>query len=188
METTLTSGILASLPGRYARALFDLAREQGQVGSVGSSLRSLEKLIRSSEVLKQALANPTLHREEQAAALIEICASMKAPEILQSFAGQLVKAQRVPYISKIEKIYQSLVSQAKGEQRVDVISAYRLTSSQSELLEDKLEKVFPGTLNLTFVNDSKVLGGVMIRVGSRVIDATLVTQLSQLVTVMKGSA
>lgn len=188
METAVTSGILTSLPGRYARALFDLAREQGQVGSVGAALRSLEKLIQSSDVLKQALSNPTLQREEQAAALVEICTLMKAPEILQSFARQLIRTQRVSYLSRIEKIYQSLVSQEKGEQSVEVISAWRLTSSQSELLEDKLKKVFPGTLNLTFVNDSKILGGIMIRVGSRVIDATLVTQLSQLATVMKGTA
>jgi F-type H+-transporting ATPase subunit delta len=187
METTLTSGTLTSLPGRYAKALFDLAREEGEVGSVGASLRSLAKLIQSSGVLKQALINPTFRREEQAAALAEICLSMKAPETVQSFVNQLLKAHRIPYLPHIEKIYRSLVLQAKGEQRVEVISAYRLTSAQSELLEDKLKKVFPGTLKLNFVNDSRVLGGVMVRVGSRVIDATLVTQLSQLATVMKGN-
>jgi F-type H+-transporting ATPase subunit delta len=187
METALTSGLLTSLPGRYAKALFDLAEADGQMEAVGASLQALENLIRSSKILKQALANPTLQRQEQAAALVEICVSMKAPEIVQSFAGQLVKSQRIPYLSKIEKIYQTLVSQAKGEQRVEVISAYRLTTSQAELLKDKLKKVFPGTLDLTFANDSSVLGGIMVRIGSRVIDATLVTQLSQLATVMKGN-
>jgi F-type H+-transporting ATPase subunit delta len=187
METALTSGLLTSLPGRYAKALFDLAEADGQIEAVGASLQALETLIRSSKILKQALADPTLQRQEQAAALIEICASMKAPEIVQSFAGQLVKSQRIPYLSKIEKIYQTLVSQAKGEQRIEVISAYRLRASQVELLKDKLKKVFPGTLTLTFANDSSILGGIMVRIGSRVIDATLVTQLSQLATVMKGN-
>ena len=188
METALTSGILTSLPGRYASALFGLSRETGQVESVGSGLHALEKFIQSSEVLRQVLANPTIRGDEQAAALIEICAALKAPELIQSFIRQLIKAHRLPYLSRIEKIYQSLVSQMKGEQRIEVISAYGLTSSQSELLEDKLKKVFPGTLNLTFANDSRVLGGIMIRIGSRVIDATLATQLTQLATVMKGSA
>lgn len=188
METALTSGILTSLPGRYASALFDLARETGQVESVGSSLHALAKLIPSSGVLKQALANPAIPGDQQAAVLREICVALKAPEVMQSFVGQLVKAHRLPYLSRIEKIYQGLVSQMKGEQQVNVISAHRLTPSQRELLQDKLKKVFPGTLNLTFANDSRVLGGIMIRVGSRVIDATLVTQLNQLATVMKGSA
>ncbi len=175
------------MPGRYAKALFDVALEEGQVGSAGAALRSLEKLLQSSDVLKKALANPILSRNEQAAALAKIYAEMKAPEIVQSFAKLLMKAQRLALVSKISNIYQSLIFQEKGEQAVDVISAHPLTLSQSELLEDKLKKVFPGTLKLTFVNDPKVLGGVMVRVGSRVIDATLVTQLSQLATVMKGS-
>lgn len=187
MEIAITSGILTSLPGRYAKALFDLAEEKGEVEGVGFSLCALEKLIQASEALKQTLANPTIQWEEQEAVLKEICARMKVPEILQSFVGLLVKAQRIPYMHKIEKIYQSLVSQAKGEQRIEVISAYPLTSSQSQLLKDKLKKVFSGNLNLTFVNDPKVLGGIMLRVGSRVIDATLATQLNQLATAMKGS-
>lgn len=186
MDSALTSGILTSLPGRYAKALFDLAQEKNQVAGVGSSLTSLDKLIQSSADLKQALANPTINCEEQAAALGEICVHLKAPALVHSFVTQLVKAQRIPYLSKIDEIYQTLVFQEKGEQKVEVISAYPLTTSQVTLLKDKLKKVFPRTLNLTFINDTNVLGGVMVRVGCRVIDATLVTQLNQLATVMKG--
>lgn len=188
METALTSGILTSLPGRYAKALFDLAREKRQVDSVGSGLQALKNIIHKSKVLVRVLANPTIPRKEQIAVLTEICMQMKAPEVLQSFVAQLVKARRIPYLSQIEEIYQSLVFQEKGEQMIEVISAYPLTSSQGHLLKDKLKKAFPGTLNLTFVNDSRVLGGIMIRAGSRVIDATLMTQLNKLATVMKGSA
>jgi F-type H+-transporting ATPase subunit delta len=186
MENALTSGILTSLAGRYAKALFDLAKEKQQVEGVGSSLSSLEKLIQSSPILKQALANPTISHEEQAAALVEICVQMKAPSLFHSFVTQLVKARRIPYLSKIDEIYQDLVFQEKGEQKVEVISAYPLTTPQVTLLKDKLKKIFPRTLTLTFINDTNVLGGVMVRVGCRVIDATLVTQLNQLATVMKG--
>jgi len=113
---------------------------------------------------------------------------LKTPKVFNSFVVQLVKAQRISYLSKIDRIYQNLVVQEKGEQNVEVISAYPLTTSQVNLLQDMLKKVFPRTLNLTLVNDSTVLGGIMVRIGSRVIDATLVTQLNQLATVMKGSA
>jgi F-type H+-transporting ATPase subunit delta len=112
---------------------------------------------------------------------------MKAPEIFQSFINWLVKVRRTRYVPQIEEIYQSLVSQAKKEQVIEVISAYPLTSAQSTLLKDQLKKAFPGIISLIFVNDPKVLGGIMIRVGSRVIDATLVSQLNKLATVMKGS-
>jgi F-type H+-transporting ATPase subunit delta len=187
MKTTFTSGILTSLPGRYAKALFDLAQEERQVQRIGSSLRAFKKLIHTSKDLEQALANPTISREERETALNDLCIQMNAPEIFQSFLGRLVKAGRTPYLPKIEEIYQSLVSQAKKEQVVEVISAYPLTPAQSALLKDKLKKVFPGIISFIFVNDPKVLGGIMIRVGSRVIDATLVSQLNKLATVMKGS-
>lgn len=188
MKIALTSGILTSLPGRYAKALFDLAQEKHQVQGVGSALRALKKLIQTSKILSQALANPTISREEQEAALTEICVQMKAPEVFQSFVGELVKARRIPYLSQIEEIYQSLVSQEKKEQVIEVISAHPLSTSQSNLLKGKLKKAFPGIISLVFVNDPKILGGIMVRIGSRVIDATLVTQLNKLATVMKGTA
>ena len=188
MKIALTSGILSSLPGRYAKALFDLAQEKHQVQRVGSALRALKKLIQTSKILNQVLANPTISREEQEAILTEICTQMKAPEVFQSFVGELVKAHRIPYVSQIEGIYQSLVSEEKKEQVIEVISAYPLTASQSNLLKDKLKKAFPGMISLVFVKDPKVLGGIMVRVGSHVIDATLVTQLNKLATVMKGTA
>ncbi len=188
MKIALTSGILTSLPGRYAKALFDLAQEKHQVQRVGSALRALKNLIQTSKILNQALANPTISREEQEAALTEICVQMKAPEVFQSFVRKLVKARRIPYLSQIEAIYQSLVSQEKKEQVIEVISAHPLTTSQSNLLKGKFKKAFPGIISLVFVNDPKILGGIMVRIGSRVIDATLVTQLNKLATVMKGTA
>jgi len=188
MEIALISGVLTSLPGRYAKALFELACDQGQVGPVGASLESLVKLIQSSKVLSQALVNPTFKRTEQAAVLQEICVSIKAPEMLISFARQLITSQRISYLPQIEKIYHSLASREKGEQEVEVISAYPLTPSQSQFLEGKLRKVVPGTLRMAFTHNPKVLGGIMVRIGSRVIDATLAMQINQLATVMKGNA
>jgi F-type H+-transporting ATPase subunit delta len=188
METALTPGILTSLPGRYAKAIFDLAKEKKQVGGIGSSLNSLNELIKASKDLKRVLANPTISHEEQIGALSEICKKMKTPALFLSFVELLVKSGRISYLSKIDEIYHDLMIQEKGEEKVEVISAYPLTTAQVTLLKDKLKKVFPRTLNLTFINDTNVLGGVMVRVGCRVIDATLVTQLNQLATVMKGKA
>lgn len=188
METVLTPGILTSLPGRYAKALFDLAQEERQVHSVGSSLSHFKKLLHTSKILNQVLATPIISGVEREAAINAICVRMKAPGIFQSFVRQLVRAQRIPYLSDIEKIYQSLVSQDKKEQVIEVVSAYPLTLAQTSLLKGRLKKAYPGIISLVFVNDPKVLGGIKVRVGSRVIDATLILQLNKLATVMKGSA
>ncbi|MBX9805282.1 MAG: ATP synthase F1 subunit delta [Alphaproteobacteria bacterium] len=188
MKNAVTSGILTSLPGRYAKALFDLAKENKQVDDVGSALADLSMLIHSSPDLKLILENPTIKSEDQEAALKEICVQMKTPEMVQSFAGLLVNASRISYLDKIRQIYENLTSHAKSEQKIEVISAYPLTKVQSKLLKENLNKVASGDLILTFITDPKVLGGIMVRIGSRVIDATLATQLNQLATVMKGNA
>lgn len=188
MESSLTSGILTSLPGRYAKAIFDLAKEKKQVAGIGSSLNLLNNVIYESKELSQILANPTIDINEQINLLIEVCKKIKAPALLQSFIKHLAKARRIPYLSKIDDIYQDLVIMERGEEKVEIISAHPLTKPQLTLLKDKLKKVFPRTLNLTYINDANVLGGVMVRVGCRVIDATLITQLNQLGTVMKGKA
>ena len=188
MKTTLTSGILTSLPGRYAKALFDLAQEEHQVQRVKSCLKVFTKLAHTSKDFGEVLANPKISRNEREAVLNALCIPIQAPDIFQSFMRQLVKAHRIPYLAQIEEIYQSLVSQEKKEQVVEVISAHPLTSAQSALLKETLKKAFPGIISLIFVNDPKVLGGIMIRVGSRVVDATLASQLNKLATVMKGTA
>ena len=186
MKAIVTSGVLTSLAGRYAKALFDLSREQGQEEAVGKGLKALEKQIRLPQ-LARALANPTIQRGHQAAVLQEVCAQMGLPERLQSFGVQLVKARRLNILPDVEKIYHNLILQAKGEQPVEVISAQALTPSQQRTLKSALSLSLAGTLAITFATDPRVLGGVMVRIGSQVIDATLATQLNQLATVMKGA-
>lgn len=188
MESALASGILTSLPGRYAKALFELAKESRQVEGIGSSLKSLDQLVHSSKELRFALSNPTISLTEQISALSDICRKLNGSKLFLSFIGHLVKARRVSYLSKIDGIYQDLMVHEQGFEKVEIITAHTLTTAQVTLLKDKLKKVFPRTLKLTFINDTNVLGGVMVRVGCRVIDATLVTQLNQLSIVMKGKA
>jgi F-type H+-transporting ATPase subunit delta len=187
MESIVTSGILTSLPGRYAKALFDLSMEQGQGNAVDKGLKALEKQIQSTG-LAQVLANPTIQRDQHAAVLQEVCVQMGLPEVLQSFVAQLARARRLAMLPKVGEIYYSLILQAKGEQRVEIISAHALSPSQQRFLKSKLTASLPGNLAISFVKNPRVLGGIMIRIGSQILDATLATRLHQLATVMKGAA
>jgi F-type H+-transporting ATPase subunit delta len=176
MEAIVTPGTLTSLTGRYAKALFDLSMDQGQGDTVGKGLKALEKQIQSTE-LAQVLADPTIQRHQQAAIL----------QVLQSFVVQLAKARRLALLPKVGEIYHSLTLQAKGEQRVEIISAHTLTPSQQRFLKGKLTASLPGKLAISFVKNPRVLGGIMVRIGSRIIDASLATHLHQLATAMKGA-
>lgn len=187
METLSVSGIVTSLPGRYAKALFDLAVEKKQVPDVERSLMDLEKVIQSSKIVQHALVNPSIRRNEQASVLSQMCAQMEAPEIVGLFVHQLGKARRISYLPQILEIYQKLVLQSTGHQRVEVISAHPLTLSQRHFLQKTLAQTYSGILNITFKKDPRIQGGIIIRLGAKVIDASLATQLNQLATVMKGN-
>ena len=186
METGLSSGRLTSLPGRYAKSLFDLTQERREKEEVGRGLKTLDKLVRTSEELRQALGNPVLSNPDLVAALSEICQRLKVPVLLTTFLGELIKARRLSCLSDIEKIYQQLVSQDREETRVEVLSAHPLTLVQRNMLKAKLKEVLPGRLMIAFTKDTDGLGGVKIRIGSQMTDASLVSQLNTLATVMKG--
>jgi len=106
---------------------------------------------------------------------------------VSSFVNLLVKAKRLPYLSKIEGIYKSLIAAKKGEEVIEVISSYSLTIFQERLLKNNLKRFFSKPVQLVFVHDPRVLGGVMVRTGSWVIDATVMTRLNRLAIIMKGS-
>ncbi len=112
---------------------------------------------------------------------------MALPEVLQSFIIQFTRARRLSILPQVEGIYRNLALTAKGEQPVEIISAHTLTSSQQRTLKSTLSQTLSGKLAITLIKDPRVLGGIMVRIGSRVIDATLATQLNQLATVLKGA-
>lgn len=186
MKIILTSGILTSLPGRYAHALFDLAQSKEEREKVNASLKDLVVIIHHSKHLRRMLENSTLARTEQAEALIEICRKMETPKIFQLFVKQLVEMGRIQCLETIERIYEGLLYQEKNEQHVEITSAFPLTGVQKNHLKHVLKKIHSKTiLSFTFTNDAKLLGGIMIRIGHHIIDAALKTQLHKLATLMK---
>jgi len=196
--STITSGILTSLAGRYARTLFDLSQNLTQIGSVAKGLKALHQQIMSSDNLRQVLLDPTIQRNQQVAVLRDVCVRIKVPDILQSFMVQLLQARRLTLLAEIQIIYGGLYLQAKREKAIEVTSAYALTISQQNRLKNQISQFFSKTtrylpstgsrpsIHMRFINDPKVLGGVKVRIGSQIIDATVTTQLNQLATLMKG--
>lgn len=183
-----TSGLLASLPGRYAKALFDLSEAEQNTESVAESLTQFQKTVNGSLELQFALKDPTISREDISNVLVDICTALKTPRLLASFLHRLALSQRLELLNKIIEIFFHQVHTQKGEKEIDVYSARALTKDQTQQLHQMLTRAFQGKLTINFTLDPHLLGGILIRTGSKVIDASLETLLNRLATLMKGTA
>jgi F-type H+-transporting ATPase subunit delta len=163
---------------RYARAVFELAREEGLVERWGQRLEAVRDILGRPEVTR-VLANPTIavrRREEEAAALL----GRHAGREVMNLARLLVGANRVGELDAIIEQYQLLADEAAGRVRATATTAVPLTRSDADKLEASLSRRLGREVRLDNVVDRSVIGGLVLRMGDRVIDASVATRLQQL--------
>ncbi len=180
-------GKATSLSGRYAKALFELAHEHAKVDEIHKCLQKFSNLLSQSTELKSALENPSMSSQQHIAVITAISEKLEFSRILQKFLITLAQNRRLSKLSEITSLYTQFVHHFHQIKTIEVASAYALTSSQKQNLTTILGKNISGQLTINFCLDPSLLGGILIREGSRIIDATLKSQLAQLATVMKGS-
>lgn len=184
----MTSGLLASLPGRYAKALFELSEAEKCTELVIKSLEQIQKTITKTAELQSALKDPTVSRKAKARILTDICEAHKVPSLLTLFLQRLALSQRLDYLPDIIELFYHQLHAQKEEQEIEVYVAYDLTKEQTQQLNKILSSAFHGKLTIHYHQDPHLLGGILIRAGSKVIDASLTTLFNRLATVMKGTA
>ncbi len=181
-ETSIVSGIA----GRYAAALFDLARERDALDSVADELNQLAGLLQESADLRRLVSSPILQREAQAAAMEAVLSKAGASDIVSNFVGVLAKNRRLNLLADIIRDFSRLLSRHRGEVEAEVVSAKALTKGQMTSLVSALKDVAGrGGWLRTRVDDS-LIGGLVVKVGSRMIDTSIRTKLQNLQLVMKG--
>jgi len=163
---------------RYARAIFELAKEEDLVDRWGQRLGTVRDVLGRPEV-ESVLANPTIavqRREEAAAALLERHAGR---EVL-NLARLLVGANRVRDLDAIIEQYQLLADEDAGRVRATATTAVPLTRPDADKLEASLSRRLGREVRLDNLVDRAVIGGLVLRIGDRVIDASVATRLQQL--------
>jgi F-type H+-transporting ATPase subunit delta len=175
------------LAGRYAAALFELADEGKALDAVAEDLKTLQNALGASEDLTRLVRSPVLDRDEQWKAMAALLDKMGVSDLTKKFLGVVTANRRLFALSGIIRAYLDELAARRGEVTADVVSARPLTDSQVRELEDALRKAVGGKVAIAPRVDPSILGGLIVKVGSRMIDSSLRTQLQKLKFAMKGA-
>jgi|TARA_B100000678_G_scaffold52987_1_gene42377 F-type H+-transporting ATPase subunit delta len=181
-----SAGIQASLAGRYASALFDLASENGTVTAVESDLGQLETALAESSELAAVTTNPKVGRSDAQKALWGVSAILGVTELTQNFLGVLAQNRRLAELPKVIRAFRSIAAAQRGEVTAEVTSAHALTDTQLADLKARLTAREGRTVKLSTKVEPDLLGGLVVTIGSKRIDASIRTRLNSLSQAMKA--
>lgn len=184
METS--GGIQASLSGRYALALFELARDEKQLDSVAQSLEALKAALAQSPEFRALATSPVVSREAAQKAIGAVAASLKLDTLTTRFLAVLAGNRRLSELAAVIRAFETLLANHKGEVRADVTSAFPLTKTQATALAKSLKARVGRDVAVNLAVDPAILGGLVVKIGSQMIDSSLRTRLNSLANAMKG--
>ncbi len=178
-----TIGVIAD---RYASALFELAENQGALDQVASDLKTLKAMIKDSPDLRRLIVSPVLTRAQAGKALAALAESAKFGVLTSNFLGLAAKNRRLFALDEIINAYLSRLAARRGEISAHVVSSVELSQAQREALEASVKSVHGGNVVVDVAVDPSLLGGMIVKVGSRMVDSSLKTKLQHLKLAMKG--
>lgn len=181
-----SGGIQASLAGRYATALFDLAREQKAIEKVEQSLETLTAALAQSEDFKALTTNPLLSREQAGNAIQATAKVLKLDSLTENFLGVLAQNRRLGDLGAMAQAFKMLAANDRGEISADVTSAHPLDAAQVTALKSQLKKRLGRDVSVNLNVDPAILGGLVVQIGSQMIDSSIRTRLNTLANAMKG--
>ena len=177
------------LAGRYAGALYALAVDSNKVDSIHDELGSLGAMLGESQDLKKLVESPILSRGEQQAAIIAIMEKSGADALTVKFLGTLAANGRLSALPRVIQAFQQEYARRRGQVSAEVISAVALDDSRKAVVEKTVARLAGSDkLSLSMRVDPSLIGGLVVRIGSRMIDTSIKTKLSRLESAMKGVA
>lgn len=181
-----SGGMQASLAGRYALALFDLAEEGKALPAVEKSVAALASALQASPELKTLVTSPVVSRADAGRAIAAIAQQLKLDTLTGNFLGVLAKNRRLGELGNVTRAFASLAAAHRGEETAEVTSAHPLSDDQVTALKDKLKSRLGRDVAVNLSVDPAILGGLVVKVGSRLVDSSIRTRLNTLAAAMKG--
>jgi len=181
-----SGGIQASLAGRYATALFGLARDENQIDAVTRSLDTLEAAMTESADFMTLVSSPLVGRIDAAKTVRALVPALGVDPITAKFLGVLAENGRLGELKPVIKTVRKLAANARGETTAEVSSAHPLNDEQVVRLKSNLKARLGRDVAIEAKVDPELLGGLVVRLGSQMIDASIRTKLNNLAQAMKG--
>ena len=180
---------IGGLAGRYASALFELMQElpADDQKALHADVAEFMALIEANEDLQKLIRSPVISAEEQSAAMDAVCTKGKMNPLLRNFVALVVSKRRAAALPEMAQQYAQLVAGSRDELVAYVTSAQAIEKDQIEALKTQLKNTFGKTIVVEAEQDSALLGGMIVKVGSQMIDGSLRTKLNSLKTTLSGS-
>jgi F-type H+-transporting ATPase subunit delta len=178
----------ASVAGRYASALFDLANEQNNVAAVEADLKRFGSLLDMSDDLRNLVRSPVTSSDEQGKALAAVLAKAGIGGITANFVALVSKNRRLFVIPEMISNFGLLAAKSRGEVTAEVTSAQPLSDAQTQALKETLRASGGKNVILATKVDPSLIGGLVVKIGSRMIDSSLKTKLANLSVALKAGA
>lgn len=181
-----SGGMQASLAGRYARALFDLADDAKSLGGVEASMKRVGEALTASPELKALVSSPVVSRADATRAIAAVASSLSLDTLTSNFIGVLAQNRRLGKLADIVRAFAEMTASHRGEASATVTSAHPLDDAQVAAVTAKLKARLGRDVSVNLTVDPAILGGLVVQVGSRLVDSSIRTRLNTLATAMKG--
>ena len=185
MASQLSSGDLIS--DRYAFALYDLASEKKLVDTVLDDLLFIQSMIKNNKDLKLVIKSPLIKSNDKLVILQNILKSKKPNELSSTFLKVLSKNKRFQKTLDIISQFKNINAQKRGDVLADITSAEKLSNEQQDNIKEQLRTILGDKLSLNYKVDEQIIGGLIIKVGSKMIDTSLSNKINKLKIAMKGA-
>ena len=177
---------VSGIAGRYATALFDLAASAKQLDDVAGNLATIKSMMDENADLARLVKSPVISRDDQARAMGAVLEKLGVSDLVRRFIGTVAKNRRLFALSDMIAAYGQLLAAERGEVVARVTSAKKLTKSQLDAVSAALKSAIGSDVSLESNVDESLIGGLVIKVGSRMVDSSIRTKLQNLKFAMKG--
>ena len=182
----ISGGIQASLAGRYATALFGLARDERKIEAVGQSLAAIKQALDESEDFRELAMSPLISRANATRAVTASADAMNLDPLTRNFLGVIAQNRRLSQLPAVIRAFNSLWAQHRGEITAEVVSAHPLNDDQIAAIKANLRSRAGRDVAVDLNVDPAILGGLVVKIGSQMIDGSIRTKLNSLAQAMKG--
>lgn len=177
---------LGGIAERYATALYELAEADKQLDIVAGDLGDIKAMINGSADLRRLIRSPLIDRDKQAEAIAAVLAKSGVSDLTRRFVGVVTANRRLFALPQVIDGFLALLAARRGEVTAQVTSANKLDPRHVEALTETLRRVIGGKVTVDLKVDPNILGGLVVRVGSRMFDSSLRTKLQRMQLAMKG--
>jgi F-type H+-transporting ATPase subunit delta len=185
VDVSEPASISSGIAERYATAIFEISKENKSLAKLESNIADLTAALDESADLRTLISSPIVSREDQERAIAAVGKKMALEDVIQNGLSVMAQKRRLFVLPQMIAQLRAMIADDKGEVTADVVSAKPLTQAQSDKLAKTLKANIGKEVNINATVDESLIGGLVVKVGSKMIDTSIRSRLNSLQNAMK---